>query len=220
MDACISFPKSGRTWLRVMLDGCDVPLGWTHAGAGHGRALPIGKLTTKEAKKYDRMLFLHRDPRDTVVSGFHQKMLRRGGYQGTISDFIRDPRHGIEKIVRYNAMWLAFASAQPKMIVETYEGLTANTVGTISRIVKFFGHVVNEQLIQEIVDFNQFHKMQEREREGRYANTYGKILSPRDPSLPNSFKVRKGKVAGYLEELSDVDIDYCNSVIDNLSKAA
>lgn len=220
MDACISFPKSGRTWLRVMLDECHVPLEWTHAGAGHGPALPIGKLTTKEARKYDRMLFLHRDPRDTVVSGFHQKMLRRGGYRGTISDFIRDSRHGIEKIVRYNAMWIAFANAHPKMTVESYEELTANTVETLSRIIAYFGRAINEQHIQETVDRNQFHKMQDRERKGHYAKTYGKILSPADPNLPNSFKVRKGKVAGYLEELSDVDIDYCNRAIDNLSKAA
>ena len=48
----VSFPKSGRTWVRVMLDSVNCKLRYTHDGSD----LPL--------------LFLHRDPRDTAVSGF------------------------------------------------------------------------------------------------------------------------------------------------------
>ena len=219
MDAVISFPKSGRTWLRVMLDEYGVPLDWTHAGAGHGHGRPISRLNTLVARKYGRVLFLHRDPRDTAVSGFYQKLLRRDGYNGTICDFIRDPRHGIEKIVRYNDMWIAFAKTRPKMLVESYEALQQDTTGTFARIVSFFGKAVDKDRIQKIVAANQFSKMQAREREGHYARQYGRILTPGDPNQPNSFKVRKGKVGSYLEELSPADIDYCNRVIVGLKAA-
>lgn len=213
MDAVISFPKSGRTWLRVMLDQYGLALEWTHAGAGHGNGRPISKLDTSEARKYRRILFLHRDARDTVVSGYYQKAFRRDGYAGTMSDFIRDPLHGIDKVLRYNDMWIALARTRPDMMVESYEALQADTEGTLARIVGFFGQPVVADRIHRIVEDNRFERMQAREREGDYAKSYGKILTPSDPSQPDSFKVRKGKIGGYREELSPEDIAFCDAAV-------
>ncbi len=213
MDAVISFPKSGRTWLRVMLDQYGIPLEWSHAGAGHGNGRPISKLDTSEARKYGRILFLHRDPRDTVVSGYYQKAFRRDGYAGTMSDFIRDPCHGIDKVLHYNDMWIRLARSRPEMMVESYENLQADTEGTLARIIAFFGKPVDPARIHAIVEANRFEKMQAREREGQYARTYGKILTPADPSEPDSYKVRKGKVGGYREELTPEDITYCDAAV-------
>ena len=215
MDVVISFPKSGRTWLRVMLDQYGLSVNWSHAGAGHVNGRPIGKLSTSEARKYRRVLFLHRDPRDTVVSGYYQKIFRRDGYSGSMSDFIRDPRHGIEKVLRYNEMWIALARTRSQMMVESYENLQADTEGSLGRIVAFFGKPVDSVRIRDIVEANRFDKMQAREREGEYARTYGKILAPSNPMEPDSFKVRKGKVGGYREELTPEDIAYCDAAIAN-----
>ena len=217
MDAVISFPKSGRTWLRVMLDQYGVPLEWTHAGADHGKARPFGKLDTSEARKFDRILFLHRDPRDTVVSGYYQKAFRRGGYVGTMSDFIRDPRHGLDKIMRYNRMWLGLARSRANTLTESYENLQADTEATLARIVDFFGKPVDPGRVREIVEANRFEKMQARERDGFYARTYGRSLTPADPSQPDSFKVRKGRIGGYREELSSEDIAYCDATVANFA---
>jgi hypothetical protein len=197
MDAVISFPKSGRTWLRVMLDQVGLPLEWTHAGAGHGNGRPISKLDTSTARKYRRILFLHRDPRDTAVSGYYQKLYRRDGYSGTISEFLRDPCHGLEKIILYNQMWLEFASKRPQMMVASYEGLRADTETLLADIIAFFGA--------------------EKEKAGEYASVYGKILSPADPEQPDSFKVRKGVVGGYVDELSADDIAYCDQTVERLN---
>jgi hypothetical protein len=216
MDAVISFPKSGRTWLRVMLDQYGVPLEWTHAGAGHGNGRPISKLDTSAARKYRRILFLHRDPRDTAVSGYYQKLYRRDGYAGSISDFIRDPCHGVEKIVLYNKMWLQLAGARPDMLAASYENLRSDAENVLADIIAFFGAEVNVSRILDVIHENTFARMQEKERSGEYARDYGKILSPADPNQLDSYKVRKGKVGGYLDELSPADIDYCDAIMKRL----
>lgn len=210
-DAVVSFPKSGRTWLRVMLDdlGCDVA--WTHAGASHGEGRQMQKLHTWPALKYRRIVFLHRDPRDTVVSGYHQSRLRRDGYDGTLSDFIRDPRHGLEKILHFNALWLKLAETRGGMMVSSYEALQADTEAELARIAAFLGAEVTAEQIAAVVAASRFEKMQARERAGAYAERYGKALTPADPSRPESFKVRRGKVGGYRDELSAEDIAWCDA---------
>ncbi len=217
MDAVISFPKSGRTWLRVMLDQYGVPLEWTHAGSGHADARPISRLNIAIERKYHRILFLYRDPRDTAVSGYFQKLYRRDGYSGTISDFLRDPCHGIEKIIRYNQMWLEFAASRPHMMVERYENLRANPETALGIIIAFFGAEVDPEKIHAVVQDNTFDRMQKKEKLGEFASVYGKILSPADPAQPDSFKVRKGIVGGYVDELSDDDVAYCDGVVAELA---
>src|SRR3954468_24189642 len=67
----VSFPNSGRTWLRVMLDQLWIASEFKHNGSGHSRRLafdalsPAGPRFTKR-----RVILLLRDPRDTVVSGY------------------------------------------------------------------------------------------------------------------------------------------------------
>ncbi len=211
MDALISFPKAGRTWLRVMLDDLGIEVAYSHAGSQHASGRPLEKLTTAEARQYDRIVFLHRDARDTAVSGFYQKTLRRDGYDGTLSDFIRDPRHGLEKILHFNALWLKLAETRGGMMVSSYEALQADTEAELARIAAFLGAEVTAEQIAAVVAASRFEKMQARERAGAYAERYGKALTPADPSRPESFKVRRGKVGGYRDELSAEDIAWCDA---------
>ncbi|TIP61683.1 MAG: hypothetical protein E5X55_36270 [Mesorhizobium sp.] len=41
-------------------------------------------------------------------------------------------------------------------------------------------------------------------------------MQPRDPDDPESFKVRKGKVGGYLDYLSTDDVAFCDDVLARL----
>jgi len=211
-DAVVSFPKSGRTWLRVMLDECNIRLLYTHAGAEHKTSVHFGELNTLEAESLGRIVFLYRDPRDTAVSGYYQVARRLGGYPGTISDFIRDPRHGVAKILHYNAMWLDLAKTRPHVLVIRYEDMQADASAVLSRVVEFLGRAAERAAIEATVENNTFEKMRERERSGDYRAQYGDILLPADPGDPNSFKVRRGQVANYRDELSAEDIAYCDAV--------
>ena len=211
--AVISYPKSGRTWLRVMLDELGVGARYTHAGAGHNARRPISELTVDH--KFKRGVLLLRDPRDTVVSGFHQATKRILRCDGAISDFIRDPCHGIEKCARFNLMWHERARSANNMLITSYEALHRDAVGELRRITDFFGQRQSQARIEETVQRNSFEHMQRREGDGSYLR-YGNILKPGNPRDINSYKVRRGKIGGYRDELSASDIDYCDSLLERL----
>ncbi|MEL6948077.1 MAG: sulfotransferase domain-containing protein [Pseudomonadota bacterium] len=207
--AMISFPKSGRTWLRVMLDKLEIALDYSHAGSGHVSALHLSKLNNKERRKYRKIVFLHRDPRDTAVSGYHQTNSRLKGYDASISDFIRDPHHGVEKIDHFNRLWIETAANDPDILVVSYEQLKADTDACLAQICTFLEQDRAPDVIAKAVAEGAFEKMQAREKSGFYKKQYGKVLTQISSDDPNSAKVRKGKVGGYKDELSAQDIAYC-----------
>jgi hypothetical protein len=213
----VSFPKSGRTWLRVMLDELKLDAKYTHDGSGHSRTGHVEELEpASEAFAGKTIVFLYRDPRDTVVSGFFQTSKRLGGYDGTISDFVRDPRHGIEKIIRFNMEWLARGAELGRFHAVTYEDLKADTAGALATIVRFAGAERGPEEIAAVVDEASFEKMQARERSGELAERYGRILAPADTSDPQSFKVREGVVGGFRKHLGEDDVAFCDAVIERL----
>lgn len=102
--AVVSYPKSGRTWLKVMMGGalcarynmpedralkCFAPkhqsLGlrarfpkvrFTHAGTGAGCFSELDQLTPAPASYADRVALIVREPKDTLVS-FYYHMIHR-----------------------------------------------------------------------------------------------------------------------------------------------
>ncbi|WP_342071622.1 sulfotransferase domain-containing protein [Yoonia algicola] len=213
-DIVISFPKSGRTWLRVMLDEIGTDLEYTHAGSGHRAGRLSSDLSTSIAPDYKRIVFLHRDPRDTAVSGYYHKQFRLDGYDGTISDFIRDPCFGIHKIMAFNKMWQDLSKLQPNMYFITYENLQENTAEELMGVLDFLKYRSDPDLVTQVVERNTFDNMRKREAAGDFAKSYGNALVPKDNTNENSFKVRRGKVAGYHEELTPHDIAWCQAEID------
>jgi hypothetical protein len=209
----VSFPKSGRTWLRVILDELNMPLDYKHDGAKHSTPRPFEELTLCGKHYAARpVVFLSRDPRDTAISGFFQKTLRRDGYAGSLSDFIRDPLHGVEKIVRYNLTWLERGSRLPAFLPITYEETSADAVGVVRMTAAFLRVDVVDADIERVVADNTFTKMRAREASGQYRERYSDALTPADLGQPDSYKVRRGKVGGYRDYLSAEDMAYCDAI--------
>lgn len=200
-----------------MLDDLGVTLRYTHAGSDHQAARPWEELDTSEAARYRRLVFLHRDPRDTVISGYYQVDRRLDGYPGTLSDFLRDPRHGIEKVVRFNALWLRVVRERPDAFAVRYEDLRGDPWGNFTRIVRFVGCDAPAAAIRAVIDDNTFEKMQRREIAGTFDRRYQGRLGTEDPHDPDSLKVRRGQVEGYRSELGAEDLAYCNRVMSSVS---
>ena len=222
MGTLVSFPKSGRTWLVVMLDQLDVKMVNTHAGSEyvigcHHYDLPKPKAKAGPGKQ----LFLLRDPRDTVISGYFQKTKRNtsNNYPGSIAQFIRDPRYGIEKIIYFNLTWLEsyFEMADQNHRAISYEQLRAQPVESLSAIYAFIAgrEHASPRLIANVVESTSFSKMHAQERNGELGTRYGATLTPGDPSDPESMKVRKGKVGGYVDYMTEDDIHFCNSILEH-----
>ena len=128
----LSHPKSGRTWLRVMLSKylsslnnhkfsnlieihqltteIDAPIiSFNHDNTSYNYGISMNKTHFKN-KKYknetDNVILLVRDPRDVIVSYYLHCTRRRKYFSGTISDFIRDDKFGIEKIIMFLNNWV------------------------------------------------------------------------------------------------------------------
>lgn len=205
----VSYPKSGRTWLRVMLDELEMPIAQTHAGAKRPN------LPDRREFSGRRVVLLVRDPRDTVVSAFHQETKRVDQkYPSSISDFIREPRMGLERIVEFNLGWISDHGIPRQFHLIEYENLRANTEGELDKLLDFIGRrTADQSAVRRAIEMADFDRLQKLERQGALQTRYGESLKPRDVSDPNSLKVRKGKVGGFREELSEADISYCAEVM-------
>jgi hypothetical protein len=184
-----------------MLWDLRVSLQLTHDGANHGHPKTFEKLQLCADEIFWRkpVVFLHRDPRDTAVSGFFQKSFRRDGYHGNVADFIRDPLHGLEKIVRYNLTWLERGNRLPAFLPITYENLRRNPHANLRTILDFVGaQSLSDAVVARALTNNTLENMRQRE-------------SLRVPK--QSFKARRGKVGGYVDYLSIQDLKYCNDIL-------
>ena len=124
----VSHPKCGRTWLQVVLGklfsleyGVPEDVFLRHMGASynqipqirftHGGSTELVKKFKTDTFKGRDIVLIVRDPRDTVVSYYHQKTKRSHDYKGDIdfkgdiSSFIRDDKYGINKIIKYMNVW-------------------------------------------------------------------------------------------------------------------
>jgi hypothetical protein len=215
----VSHPKSGRTWLRVMLDDLGIAAEYTHAGPKVKGWMHYEDLTTELPHAYDRILVLTRDPRDSTVSGFHQMTKRSRDshkFHGTMSAFVRDPRLGILKAAHFNLLWGKYAAEHDNTMVVSYEEMKKDTVGVLLTVARFFGLDPNRAEVEEIVARNEFSRMQQRERSGELGKAYGAILAPSDPSDTTTYKVRRGTVGSHADELTPEDIAYCESALADL----
>ena len=72
---------------------------------------------------------------------------------------------------------------------------------------------LDRPIFQEALEFSRFENMQKLEAAGVFDS---KILHPGDVRDPESFKVRRGKVGGYREYLSDEDLKYAADALRKL----
>jgi hypothetical protein len=235
----VSYPKSGRTWLRVLIGkalcerfGADeqlifdkhglaeatgVHISYTHEDAGLSDRTAYQKLTSDKTQYQKRkVVLLVRDPRDILVSCYcHLSRRRRhDAYEGMISDFVRSDLHGIRKIATYYNIWENTLEALPATLVLKYEDLHADPKGSLRAVLDFIGAWdVPDATIAKAVEFASFNNMKRLEEEGRFES---KKLKPGDAEDEESYKVRRGVVGGHREYLAPDDCEFIESVVGEL----
>ncbi len=209
----VSYPNSGRTWLRLMLANLGTPLDYVHDGINRSpQPLEQIRLCAREVYREKPVVFLLRDPRDTVVSGYFQKSLRLDEYGGSLSDFLRDPLHGVERVIRYHLIWLERGAELPAFLPVTYEALVADTAMGLRGIVDFLGIDLHGADLDRVVAEYTFEKMRERQAQGTISHANRSKLLPTNPSNPESYKTRRGKPGGYVDYFSAGDLSYCEEM--------
>jgi hypothetical protein len=160
-----------------------------------------------------RVVFLVRDPRDTVVSNYFESTKRAKNFHGSITEYIRREQGGVRSIVAYFNL---FANARDRFrgfLSTTYEALHADTAGELRRVLTFLGYDdISDDAIARAVEAGSFGSMKSMEAS---ESSDRRRLTPGSSDDPESYKVRKGKVGGYEEYLEADDIAFINKRIDS-----
>ena len=230
----VSFGKSGRTWLRVLLwryfakkngferegiSGFDefrlnnpnVPvLFFTHDNylrdyAGHDRKADLYGAS--------HVVLLVRDPRDTAVSQFfqwkHRIVPRKkliNGYplsEMDVHDFIVSPEAGLPKIIAFMNAWAAAMESMPDLLVVKYEDLRSDTKGQLARVLAFLGQTPDDAQLADAVEFASVDNMRRMEIENAGKALAQRSMKPGDANDPSSFKVRRAKVGGWRDYVTE-----------------
>jgi hypothetical protein len=240
----VSFGKSGRTWLRVLiwryfarkngfaaegisefdefrLKNPNVPvLFFTHDNylkdyAGHDRKADLyGK---------SRVVLLVRDPRDTAVSQFFQWKHRIVPRKKVLNNyplgdvdlhgFITSEQSGIPKIIDFMNAWAGEIGRMPNLLVVKYEDLRADTKGELRRVLEFFGAAPTEEELDDAVSFASVENMRRMELENASKAGAHRSLKPADANDPSSFKVRRAKVGGWRDYVTEEQSDAIDAMV-------
>lgn len=210
----ISFPKSGRTWIRYVLYqlGLESQIRFHHDGFEfNDGSLPAHSFDLGQRlelySRVDRIVYLKRDPRDVIVSLYHQVVGRFQDYfryQGSVSDFIRDPYFGAEILKRFREMWDAISGVCPVLVVD-YSDCKRDMRTVIANIVDYYGFSISPWAIEAAVRNASFENMKKLED----SNTFeGPWLRRRN----GASKVRQGQEGGYVDALIAADVQFLERV--------
>ena len=235
----LSFPKCGRTWLRILLGKAiadhhgitGVDFGELPQLAEQAPGLPVirfkhddnphfktpDELVRRKTEYRDRpVVLLVRDVRDTVVSAYFQMTRREQKYrfEGDIDAFARSDRGGARTLVGFYNAWARQHHIPPAFLLSRYEDLHADPHAELRRLLEFVGLPdIADATLDAAVEFASFGNMRKMEVSG---DAPGRLTNAEtDGSDPEALKTRKGKVGGYAGYLRPDTVDWLNNLIDH-----
>lgn len=222
----ISFPKSGRTFVRAMLSrlfqrrfgiderkllefpmllkaSADVPrLLFTHAGDAMRTATEI-RLNPADYQ-HCHVVLLARHPGDVAVSRYYhlkhrsRDRARRRLAEQDLDSFVWSERGGIPAIVRFMNQWSKLKRDRRDVGIVRYEDFLSDPRGTLHDLADKAGLEVSEDDIADAAEFGSFDHLKQREREGYFRSPRLQAAKRGDDA---SYKVRSGSSGGYRERL-------------------
>jgi hypothetical protein len=165
------------------------------------------------------MVILIREHKDALVSYFMHLAYRDPGapYSGSIADFVRSPIFGVEKFVKYyNSLIECRMAGQAPTILRSYEDLWFDAPGALDEDCRFFGiDGVRRDLLLRIVDACSFQNMRKMELTATQETTAVPGLFRSHNEHLHAFKVRKGGVGNWRENLSLEDAAYLDAYVNS-----
>ncbi len=221
-----SFPRSGSTWLRFMLFEilCGEEPGfrkiedrlpeiqWQRGKAG---ILPNGgrfiKTHEQYRKEYKRAVFLVRDLRDVLLSGYARgvevglvELVSKGDLDSFLLSFLKGKALQMGSWQQHTRSWLESPIAKNgNLLVVKYEELRNSPEPMLAQIVDFLGVKPNLQIIRKAIQDNSLQEMRKREDRERKAGESSILLGPHKSTGEDGRFVRKGSVGGWRNKLTE-----------------
>jgi hypothetical protein len=213
----LSYPKSGRTWLRHALavyravkhgEAENAEFG---PGSIGGRGIAFDheymeifqdcpetpRLLHRKLLNRRRLVVLTRDPRSVVVSYFNHQRYREGLAIGSLLEFIESPIYGIERQSAFVNLLLDLRTVNCRnTILFRYEDLIANPRSNFEQFIRFIEKApADAAVLEEAIARTSFAAMQQVEIEASRAGVAEGTVSRLgvrnwDGNL-NALKVRK-----------------------------
>lgn len=237
----VSYPKSGRTWLTVMVGEyikrkhniAISDLMKIHEYSKDLKGIPNIKFShddrpiwktpeqlerNKARYKRHKVLLLVRDPKDVIVSAYFERTKRLQKrrhdipvFEGTMSEYARQEVGGINTIIEFYNLWLLNKDVPKDFTVVRYEDMSKDTVNVLVKVLSFIGF---KNIDLDIINqIVEFAKFENMQKLEKQNYFESVFLKPGDVNDGESFKVRKGKIGGYTEYLSPEDISYLDNRI-------
>lgn len=214
----VSYPKSGRTWLRATLTFYfaerygleDAPLleyanlhyldpripkiYFTHDDDPNARPEQLARDKSRYGRKH--VLYLARDPRDVCVSMYFHRKKRDLDLDLPIFDFANGPDGGLRTTIEFMNIWARALDGIPASLVVSYEAMHAEPEQTLAAALRFLGEEPDPEYVGRAIERARFDRLQSMEQKGEFAS--GRLTAA-DTDDKDSFKVRRGKVGGYTD---------------------
>ena len=232
-----SFPKCGRTWVRFLLGKCfqlqfglpeNIDLLELETLYRYHRNIPkifflhdddpfwkaSGELSkSRKIYKFKRTILLVRHPADVLISAYFEKTKRyvvhgsNPGFEGSIKEYIYSSHGSTDTLIRYLNIWAKESQKINRFLLLKYEDMQENTGRELHKMIRFLNleNTISQETIDAAVAVSNFQNMQTLEKVNAY-NSFR--LKPGDVNDPESFKIRRGKVGGYLDYLEPSEISY------------
>lgn len=235
----ISFPKCGRTWLRLLIGKSIVEkfkledvekneILELYPLASYRKDIPKIRVShdddpqwkkpeeieeSKTKYKNKKVIFLVRDPRDVLVSSYFQRKKRKNKFNGTLSEYLYSQKGSVESIIKFYNIWFENRHIPEDFLLVRYEDMHEDTGRELKRVLDFIGFEnVESSIIDHAVSYASFDNMREMEKENKFNSNR---LKPGEKNDEESYKTRKGQVGGYVSYFGSSEIKFIDRKIDN-----
>ncbi|NOH10433.1 MAG: hypothetical protein HND51_02185 [Chloroflexi bacterium] len=153
-----------------------------------------------------KIILLSRYPLDVMVSNWAYDVNIAKTYEGDLPAYLDDPIRGLGRLFRFHNLWASARDEFPGLMLSRYEDMRDNTALHFRKIVEFLELPLKLEIIGEAIEYASFSNMknmQFNKSEENIKVDKAKLFRTGDPGNAEAHHVRRGKVGGYRDYLTD-----------------
>jgi hypothetical protein len=220
----ISFPRSGRIWIKNITSRIALELGYKrHSGLflfkHDGTRLrtfiklknPLDAyIKDKTMYKDNDVIYLVREPRDAIISGYYYLAYRWGRFNPkrlSLSSYLHRDM-ALPLAVDYMNQWARQRSVPRRFMIITYEDALKDMFSVISMILQFIKLEVPEDVIRRCIQDCSAENLCAVEKQYFFKTNLRPRRAMLNRNIPHSFHANNPVAGNFLSELSQEDIDF------------